>query len=241
MVAEAHEDIGSFAASCRTLQQYGVEGILSLAHDYPGREAQLKRQFRSIERIVFIGKPCFDTSTYVNVNRAHGVNEALAHLRRSGRQRIGLCAFDSHGFPTKQRTEAFLEEAKAQGERQPHKMILPVSYDQPAIERNVRACTPFVLGAELDAILMPNDLHALALMGELKRNVIDVPGKIAVVGYDNEPFAALVSPKLSSIDECAEAQASTAVRLLEAIISGTRNREEPPPEVKTWFVAREST
>ena len=42
----------------------------------------------------------------------------------------------------------------------------------------------------IDGILTPNDLVALLLEGELLSAGLTIPGDIALVGFDNEPFSA---------------------------------------------------
>ncbi|WP_276167847.1 LacI family DNA-binding transcriptional regulator [Zobellia alginiliquefaciens] len=52
-----------------------------------------------------------------------------------------------------------------------------------------------------DAVYIAGDYAALGALQVLKENNIDVPNEIALVGFGNEPFTAMVSPPISSVEQ----------------------------------------
>jgi DNA-binding LacI/PurR family transcriptional regulator len=95
-------------------------------------------------------------------------------------------------------------------------------------------------GVAVDAIFGLNDALALGALHALHARGIDVPGQVAVIGFDDIEDAAYTSPTLSSISPGREQIATTAVDLLLARIAGST---EPYRRVIPDFalIAREST
>jgi LacI family transcriptional regulator len=51
-----------------------------------------------------------------------------------------------------------------------------------------------------DAVFVSNDTCAIALIHYLKQAGIDIPGKIKIAGFNNDPFAMFLSPGLTTIN-----------------------------------------
>jgi len=51
-----------------------------------------------------------------------------------------------------------------------------------------------------DAVFTSNDTSAVAVIIDLTKNGINVPGDIAVVGFNNEPVSMIVQPNLTTVD-----------------------------------------
>lgn len=237
MIAEAHDNVKSFADSCQTLQQYGVEGIISLAHDYPNNEELLWKYFQYLDHIVFVDKPCFETNDYVAIDRESGIIDAYQHLWNKGRRQIGIGLFNNESRPILQRRDAFLKAAQQHGIVNAEQFVIFVPFSP--VESNVIAIADFMRKKQLDAVITPDDFHAVALISELMRRNVAVPEAAAVIGYDNEKFASLVTPRLTTIDENSTDQAVAAVKLLKRIIAGEMIIPQPP-EVKNNLIVRDS-
>jgi LacI family transcriptional regulator len=68
--------------------------------------------------------------------------------------------------------------------------------------------------ARPDAVLCANDLIAFGVLEGLAQAGVAVPDEVAVIGFDDTPFAALTAPPLTSIRQPVEELAAGAVRLL---------------------------
>lgn len=97
-------------------------------------------------------------------------------------------------------------------------------------------------GVELDAVFGLNDALALGALHTLHLRRIDVPGEVAVIGFDDVEETAYASPTLSTVAPGREQIASTAVDLLLARV-GRVDPDRPFQRVVADFavVAREST
>jgi LacI family transcriptional regulator len=73
-------------------------------------------------------------------------------------------------------------------------------------------------------VFCANDLLALGLLQELTRQGLDVPGDVAIVGYDDIEFAAAATVPLTSVRQPRHQLGRTAAELLAV------EAEEPPEE-----------
>jgi len=92
------------------------------------------------------------------------------------------------------------------------------------------------------AVFCANDLLALGLLQELTRQGLDVPGDVAIVGYDDIEFAAAATVPLTSVRQPRHQLGRTAAELLrteadEDADSHTHRQVEFAPEL----VVRQST
>jgi LacI family transcriptional regulator len=88
-------------------------------------------------------------------------------------------------------------------------------------------------------IVCANDLTALGVMYALRQYGVDVPGKVAVTGFDDVPMARHVQPLLTTVRQQIGSLGETAFEVLYSMISG-----ETPAEraisLPTRLMCRES-
>jgi LacI family transcriptional regulator len=92
-----------------------------------------------------------------------------------------------------------------------------------------------------DAVFTANDNSAVAVILELQKAGIQVPGNIAVAGFNNEPMSEIINPNLTTVDyparEVGEVAAATLISKLNN--SGSANLTRIVLEHK--LVIRESS
>ena len=94
-----------------------------------------------------------------------------------------------------------------------------------------------------DAIFFENDLFALYGINELKKEGINVPKEIGVVGFDDLPFAAHISPSLTTIRQHCEEMGVKAKELLYEMVSPKGEKKFSSLEIKVpvKLMVRESS
>ncbi|MEN9989390.1 MAG: hypothetical protein RL508_369 [Actinomycetota bacterium] len=93
-----------------------------------------------------------------------------------------------------------------------------------------------------DAIFAANDLLAVGLLQALVyKNQVQVPGEIAIIGYDDIDFAETAIVPLSSIRQPAEAIGATALQLLVDEIDNTTTHAHRHVMFQPELVVRAST
>lgn len=89
------------------------------------------------------------------------------------------------------------------------------------------------------AIIYSNDLMAIAGMAAAADRGVRVPQDLSVVGFDDVPLAAFVSPPLTTVKENVVAWGAAAAELLVATVEG---REAPAVDLpRVEFIVRGST
>ncbi|MCF8358473.1 MAG: LacI family transcriptional regulator [Prolixibacteraceae bacterium] len=92
------------------------------------------------------------------------------------------------------------------------------------------------------AIFCTSDYMAMGTIQALYEKGLNVPNDVAVTGYSNEPFAGLISPKLTTVEQFSEEMGrATARLLLDQLLSES---DEPVPRkiiIKPKLIVRETT
>lgn len=212
LIGEAHDSIDSLYHHYSNFMQYNVDGVICLAHDYPGQEEKLQELFLNADNIVFIEKTVLPNVSCVEIDRQAAV-EKLTSLLLETRKRVGIVLEDPIYRSVQQRREGFCRAMNKAGISEPLIYFLP----QPTgsmEEKMLQAVEEFILPNRLDAVIAPNDLAASYLMRALQKRKIRIPADIAVTGFDNEPFAGSLYPSLTTIDDNNELIARYAIELL---------------------------
>lgn len=98
--------------------------------------------------------------------------------------------------------------------------------------RKLFAAKPFP-----DGLFAANDTTALAVLEFAQENDIQIPGELKLVGYSNDPRAAIVSPSITTIDQFPEEVARQAVASLMKLLENRSLKIEEALETITTPVA----
>ncbi|GAA1713754.1 LacI family DNA-binding transcriptional regulator [Isoptericola hypogeus] len=192
--------------------------------------------------LVVLGERIFDApADHVTMNNVAAARAATLHLASLGRRRIAVVGAHEGELvgSAALRTEGYRQGLEAAG--------LP--YDPALVgeaglwHRSTGAETMARLldaGVEVDAVFALNDAMALGALHALHARRLDVPGDVALVGFDDIDDVKYAVPTISSVDPGREQIARTAVELLVERIagSGTPFRRVVPG---SRLVGREST
>ncbi len=135
--------------------------------------------------------------------------EILAYLQEAGREKLALFAFDRYAVNTGRYIEEFEEAAK--------QMNCPFSREDAYLndEKLLENCFSELMQQihRYDSVFCANDMAALYLITEMKKNGIRVPEDIFVIGRGNSPVARMALPSITSIDLMNDACAEQCVAL----------------------------
>lgn len=93
-------------------------------------------------------------------------------------------------------------------------------------------------GVEFDAVFAGSDLMAMAAINTFRQLGLDVPGRVAVVGYDDIPLSSYFHPPLTTVQQpIQEAGRALVASLLEL----TEGRPAPSLQLPTQLIVRHST
>ncbi|MEU9314875.1 LacI family DNA-binding transcriptional regulator [Streptomyces sp. NPDC048295] len=217
------------------LDLHNVDGfVLSGTERGDQRQAWLEK--RGIPFVAFgrmwSGRPIGD---WVDVDGASGTDAAVEHLVGLGHRRIAFL-----GWP---RGSGAGDDRAAGWQRAMRRHGLPVRGRRAQSVDDISSAQAAVgplLDAGATAVVAASDMLALGCYHALRERRA-VPGAdVAVVGFDDNPMAALLSPGLSTVAQPLEAVGRECVRLLLARMS----RAGAPPErvlLEPSLVVRDST
>jgi LacI family transcriptional regulator len=149
-----------------------------------------------------------------------GAYDAVCHLARSGRRRIGLISGPLRVSNAIARWEGFHDALKAQG---------LVSEKQLVVEGDYRIDSGFRAGHALlshrpDGIYVANHLMTIGLLKAAEEMRLSCPEDFGLVSFDDYPWLGVFRPKLSTVELPKHQLGSEAAELLLSRIAGNRTK-----------------
>lgn len=93
-----------------------------------------------------------------------------------------------------------------------------------------------------EVIFSASDFMAMGAIMALQEKNLKIPDDIAVSGYSNEPFASLISPKLTSVEQFSKKMGQESARLLlEQIKNEGEKQSKQKIMIEPQIIIREST
>lgn len=151
--------------------------------------------------LVLIGEtvPAAGGAVHVAIDNAASAVDVVRHLVDGGRRRLLFLGAESGARSTgTDRLAGFRAAVRFAGLPEESELIRSVPvWDRPGGAAVVRDA--LAEGIAFDAIVAANDLMAIGALSALRQAEIDLPGAVAVVGWDDIPEAAFSVPALSSV------------------------------------------
>ena len=151
---------------------------------------------------------------YVGTDSYEGIELAVRHLYTLGHKKIAFLNGSLYSLVSDQRQEAF--------ENSMNKFGLSVSRELMAhgyyVSDSAKYHVPGFLAAGATAILCGNDLIAKGVIDECEDRGFRVPEDISVIGFDDIPLAATLTPPLTTIRQELNELGRCAYVMLESLI-----------------------
>jgi LacI family transcriptional regulator len=163
---------------------------------------------------------------------------ATRHLLEAGRRRIAMINGQIE-FGCNRERQAGYEQALAEAGIEPDGGLIRNS-DFTERGGMLQAQALLAAGAQFDGLFVANDLMAFGAMTVLKGAGRRIPGDVAVVGFDDIPAAAQVTPPLTTIRQPFYEMGRVAAGLLLDTLAG-RPLPAMPVHLPTELVVRDST
>ncbi len=242
----AKEDVEAFDS----LADHRADGIIVATRASRLGNEKLENLIESGLPVSLIGRDFrHPLADLVIADNLKGGYEATRHLIETGRRRIGfigvsltknvalrrfqgyLAALEEHGIPIQE--EFIVGPRNAAGDQMPGYSTEEIGYEGMS--------QLLSLSERPTAVFARNDFTAVGALNAIKQAGLSVPEDIAVVGYDDIPLAAHMSPPLTTVRQPTRAQGRVAAEfLLRRIEEGLQlPREERVFQCQ--LVVREST
>lgn len=221
-----------------------IDGIVFSPLDMTG--AQI-RERRDRTPMVLLGEHVTSQESghdHVTIDNVASAREATTHLLERGRRRIAFLGYQPAGprGTGDLRLQGYREALAAAGlPADPALVLAAESYTRAQGEAEGRALIARPPGGvPVDAVVCANDLLAVGLLAALRRGGVDVPREVAVLGWDDAPEGAYVTPSLTTVAGDRAQLARTALDALLARIDGDES-DARTYVVPHRLVVREST
>ncbi|MBN1554656.1 MAG: LacI family DNA-binding transcriptional regulator [Phycisphaerae bacterium] len=248
MVGQSHGEIKQVEAYVADFADRGIDGVFCAAWDYSDaqRGEFIRRVFSRLDKVVFLGRPLIEEEAhhYVGSDRSDGIRLLVNYLHAKGRKKIGLLLFNSQSATITRRIDGFLDAMRQLGLSYGPEMVYRIDVPTPpeiTPEHLLRYVNEFVKPNGVDAVIALNDRVAMMAINALQDLGLDVPGDVAVCGYDNVAMPDVYRPALTTIDQNTEQVAKAAVEMLVSLIE---DREIPQEQrhimVQPKLIVRDS-
>ncbi|MEU6308628.1 LacI family DNA-binding transcriptional regulator, partial [Streptomyces chartreusis] len=175
--------------------------------------------------------------SYVHADNAGGATEAVRHLLGSGRKKVATIAGPLDMDVGRSRLEGWRTAHEEAGLPAPETLVEVGDFSWESGSQAMRSLLE--RAPDLDAVFAASDLMAIGALEELRRQKRQVPGDVAVVGFEDSPHARWTNPPLTTVRQPVEELGSTMVRILADITEPDAERQQLM--LPTELVVRESS
>jgi LacI family transcriptional regulator len=171
----------------------------------------------------------------VDVENFNSARDAVLHLFRLGRKRVGTVAGPNNLIAGYDRLRGYSAALHARGLAVDPALVVEGDFTD---DGGYAAMQKLML-AQPDAVFVASDAMALGVLRALREAGRRVPEDVAVVSFDDMPFAVRTDPPLTTVRQPTERVGATAAEMLINLI------EHPSPEPRrivlpTELVIRDS-
>jgi DNA-binding LacI/PurR family transcriptional regulator len=163
------------------------------------------------------------------------------HLMDLGHQRIAFIGGPKDSVDTLDRLRGLEAEMASRGVRGKVSSSFATSYGPEAVEDAARQFLKQKAGQRPSAVVLGNDVMALAFMRELLRSGVSIPDEVSVTGFDGIEEAARFWPALTTVAQPLHALGAAACRTLLSRIEDPTTDLAMTVEYAMDLVVRESS
>jgi LacI family transcriptional regulator len=186
--------------------------------------------------LVIVGRPFrSDNVSYVDVDNVNASYNAVSHLIRLGRKRIGTIAGPASSTVGIDRKQGYLKALIDHSHEVNESLITEGDFT----ETGGYYAMQQILPARPDAVFVASDMMAIGAMRAAREAGLRIPDDIAFVGFDDLPVATFSDIHLTTVRQPVVKFGAKAVEVLIDLIE---NGIEPPRHIlmETELVIRDS-
>jgi LacI family transcriptional regulator len=177
-----------------------VDGILISTSMETTNYQHIKSYIDNSNPVVFIDRPCkeFSNCSSISIDNFKASYDATSLLIKNGRKHIAHFSGPQNIGLYRDRKEGYIQALKD------NNIGIRVEYIFESIlsdEDGVICAKKLLNYKDIDGLYSANDTAAISAIKYLKQNGIDIPNKIAVIGFNNDPISEVIEPSLTTINQ----------------------------------------
>jgi LacI family transcriptional regulator len=157
-------------------------------------------------------RPTRDGIDSVVVDDELGARQATTHLLENGSDRVACITGPSRVSTAVSRLDGYREAVSASGRKVDRALVQRADFREEGGYRATRALLDCPDPA--DGLFVANNLMALGALAAIDEAGLTIPDDVAVVSFDDAPWASLLRPKLSVVSQPTYELGRQAARLL---------------------------
>ncbi|MFY9644768.1 MAG: LacI family DNA-binding transcriptional regulator [Terriglobales bacterium] len=221
LLCNSDDSLGKEATAIELLLSKRVDGIL-LTKAAGDLQPPLRQMIKEMKiPIVLVMRTCPKlTQDAVITDDYQGAYDAVCHLARAGRQRIGLISGPLKVSNALARREGFYDALKAQGLPFVPELVAEGDY---RIDSGFRAGHA-LLSHHPDGVYVANHLMTIGLLKAAEEMGLSCPEDFGLVSFDDYPWLGVFRPRLTTVELPKHQLGSEASELLIERIEGSRKK-----------------
>jgi LacI family transcriptional regulator, galactose operon repressor len=222
------------------MQEHRAYGILITP--VRGKTARIDELRERGTHVVYVDRGSTSRQCSVSVDDVVGGELAVAHLIEQGHERIAFVGGPMSITQVSERLAGARAAArKAKLTKNAISVIRTAGLNVAAGRRTGDQIARLAKRSRPTAVFCANDLVALGVLQEMTRRGLDVPGDLAIVGYDDIDFAAAAAVPLTSVRQPRAQLGQAAAELLIDEVSFPRTHQHRQVVFEPELVVRESS
>ena len=177
--------------------------------------------------------------SYVAIDNVHGGYIATRHLIHKGYRRIGFFGAAQDELTSEERYQGYKRALREAGLREYKKFVRFGDYSTNTGNRLITGMIK--KGDYPDAVFAVNDLFALSVMQGILGSGLNIPRDIAVIGFDDIPFASFPEIRLTTVAQPKYQMGRIAADLLLEQIYEKSGAEKKEIILETELIERGTT
>ena len=246
-ISTTEQSVQREQAALSAFFDHRVAGIVVATLETKAGDEALARFTRRGMPIVAVGRePGLPVIDRVTANHWRGAFDAVEHLVSLGHQRIAYIGASPQHARRLRRFQGFSGALQAHGIALREEWVVGPADDSgpgystladgyQAMQRLTK------LRARPTALLARNDFTAMGAISAARDCGLQIPGDIAIVGFDNVPLAAFTTPPLTTVEQPTAEQGRQAAQMLLERIEGEAQAEHREVSFDCRLIVRAST
>lgn len=212
MLGSSDEDPMRQARLLQQFEEHGVRGMLITPPDETMTAIEQLRE-RGTPVVLLDRLSDHPDISSVSVDNVHGATLAVRHLLELGHEHIAFLNGHTSIRQCADRREG-ARQAMAEAGADPDSLVELTLSSLSSEGGSAAMSTVLEEHSEVTATFCINDIVALGALWSLRERKIEVPGGMALVGYDDVSFAPVLAPPLTSVRQPAREMGFRAADLL---------------------------
>lgn len=238
MICQSNEDYLREVINLQALSDHRVDGLLVSVGKSTLDHSHFQRMMDNGLPIVFFDRVSDDIkSDRVTTNDFAGARMLVTHLVKRGCKQILHLAGPRHLNVAGQRYQGYNQALHDHDIPYRDELVLRCDTpDKVALNKNKLLS----MADSIDGIFAVNDFTAIAAMQLLQEHGYDIPGRIAVAGFGDDPVAKLVRPALTTVEQRGYDMGREAARMLVGRLTGESNEPAQSKVLPAFLKIRDS-